>query len=240
MAELSNLKLHKAWYGLTRPACWRALSRGVAPSIEHRAVLASLAPDLVLDIGANRGQFTLMTRMVHPSVRIHAYEPLPDEATVFRAVHRVCPHVELHELALGDQNGTAEVHVSGRADSSSLLPIGELQAKLFPHTREVGTHSVKVVTLDSLPTHWQEARRGLLKLDVQGFELSALRGAKRALEHCAYVYAECSEVPLYEGQALRCEVDAFLREQGFVEHSRSNEFVRNGQLIQADYLFRRA
>ena len=240
MSSVRQLQAAKAWFSLTHPKAWRALARRVAPSIEHRDVIRSIRFDLLLDVGANRGQFSLMTRLEHPNVPIHAYEPLPGEGAVYREVFAGHPGIELHELALGESPGSAELHVSRRADSSSLLPIGDLQARLFPKTEEVGTHRVTVATLDSLEAHWKETSRALLKLDVQGFELSVLRGARRALRHCAYVYAECSEVPLYVGQALFPEVEAFLKGEGFKAISRANEQFAEGRLVQADHLFARA
>lgn len=238
--SLLGLRVRKLIYALTEPASWRGLRWGTLPSIEHRRLLASLAHDLVIDVGANRGQFSLMTRLLRPWLPIQAFEPLATEAAVFQHVLGSQPGITLHECALGEIEGEAELHVSGRADSSSLLPIGELQARLFPATREIGTRRVRVVPLDSLPEVWSAANRALLKIDVQGFELSVLRGARRALRHCAYVYAECSHVPLYTGQALHAEVEAFLNAEGFQALRRANEQVVDGRLVQADYLFARA
>jgi FkbM family methyltransferase len=237
MIKKYTLRLRKILFMVIRPHCWRALALGVAPPIEHMRILRGLRCDLVLDVGANRGQFSFMSRLLYPQVPIHAYEPLGSEAQVFRKVHGGCPWVTLHEIALGEQTGTAELHVSGRADSSSLLPIGELQARFFPSTEEVGTQTVEVKRLDDLREHWAPARSALLKLDVQGFELNVLRGAVATLRSCAYVYAECSEVSLYEGQALRVEVSSFLAEQGFKQKGSCNSQWHDGNLIQADYLF---
>jgi FkbM family methyltransferase len=143
-------KLEKMAFALAHPGCWRALRRRVAPAIEHRALLRSIDCDLLLDVGANRGQFSLIARVVHPDLPIHAFEPQPSEAAVYRELFAITPLVTLHEVALGDQPGEADLHISRRKDSSSLLPIGDLQAKLFPSTEEVGTRRVQVVTLDSL------------------------------------------------------------------------------------------
>jgi len=239
MASLLLNRLCKAFYACTHPRCWNALRRGVAPAIEHRELLRSLDCDLLLDVGANRGQFSLIARMEHPDWRIHAFEPQPGEAAIYRRIWRGDALVTLHELALGDHPGEADLHISRRRDSSSLLPIGEMQAKLFPSTEEVGIHRVKVVTLDSVGAAWQEARRILLKLDVQGFELSVLRGATNILRQCAFVYAECSQIPLYTGQALYPEVASFLSEHGFRPVRRINEQHDHGRLIQADHLFAR-
>jgi hypothetical protein len=59
------------------------------------------------------------------------------------------------------------------------------------------------------------------------------------LRSCRYVYAECSEVPLYDGQALRPEVAAFLKDAGFAEREVLNPSYIRGELIQADYLYER-
>jgi predicted RNA methylase len=57
---------------------------GVAPSIEHQKILTELNCDFVLDVGANRGQFSLISRMVKPAIPILAFEPIPTEADIFR------------------------------------------------------------------------------------------------------------------------------------------------------------
>jgi len=94
-----------------------------------------------------------------------------------------------------------------------------------------------VAPLDAFPLHWQNAKRALLKIDVQGYELQVLKGARQALKHCAYVYVESSDIVLYEGQALFDEVKAFLEGEDFKLKSRSHEDIVDGNLIQADYLF---
>lgn len=218
--------------------CWRALASGVAPSIEHVSVLRRLAVDRIIDVGANRGQFSLACRLTLPKVPIFAFEPIPHEAAVFRKAHQGCQHVQLIEVALGESESTATLHLSRSADSSSLLPITQ-QSEYFGQTDEVGTLNVPVKTLDQVSLNWPPSPRQLLKLDVQGFELKVLQGARRFLSECVYVYVECSEVELYEGQALRQEVESFLNSQGFQRASRHNELFHKGELIQADYLFER-
>ncbi len=224
---------------LANPDCWDALSFGVAATTEHFKVLRAISVDGVLDIGANRGQFSLACRLIMPGIPIVAFEPIPDEATIFRRVHGKIPDVTLVQSAIGETNGVATLHLSQSADSSSLLPIGKRQTQFNHNTAEVGTMDVSLQRLDDLAIYWHDKKRQLLKLDVQGYELSVLKGAQETIKHCAYVYAECSEVPLYDGQALRPEVEAFLGDHGFFLQSRHNEQWENGLLIQADYLFYR-
>jgi FkbM family methyltransferase len=233
------LKIQKAIFAAVRPKCWKAFAFGVVPASEHAIALRGLTCDRILDVGANRGQFSMIARILHADVPIEAFEPQPSEAAMYRQLLGDDPLITLHEVALGDQAGEADLHISRRRDSSSLLPIGDLQAKLFPSTEEVGTHRVKVVRLDDYAFRWQSSQRMLLKLDVQGFELDVLRGSTDFLKQCAFVYAECSEMALYTGQALFPEVRSFLVEHGF-RHVRSlNEQYADGQMIQADHLFAR-
>lgn len=235
-----KLRLAKLWTSLTRPSYWEALISGVAPAVEHRDVLRSLEVDGIIDVGANRGQFSLACHLALPGVPIVAFEPIPKEAETYRKVHGARGEVTLIESALGETKGSATLHLSKSADSSSLLPIGKKQTELFENTVEVGTITVPVHRLDDFASCWTGRSRQLLKLDVQGYELNVLRGAPETLKTCAYVYAECSEVALYDGQALRAEVEAFLGTQGFKVQGRYNEQMDHGQLIQADYLFERS
>ncbi len=237
--SLLGLRLRKMGVALVHPKCWRGLTFGVVPAVEHLPVLRGLELDGILDVGANRGQFSMACRIALPGVPIVAFEPIPHEAAVFNRIHGQAAAVRLEPSALGEQPGEALLHLSGRADSSSLLPIGELQKSLFRETAEIGTLSVKVQRLDDLAPLWAGRTRQLLKLDVQGFELNVLRGAEETLASCAYVYAECSEVPLYDGQALRPAVEAFLSARGFNLTCSYNPTMHQGQMIQSDCLFHR-
>jgi hypothetical protein len=81
--------------------------------------------------------------------------------------------------------------------------------------RPVGQASCASISIDKFV-----ADRGIdivhaIKLDTQGSELDVLRGAERALHGCALVIIETEFNPLYEGQALFCDVDRFLRDHGF-------------------------
>lgn len=233
-------RIKKLASSICRPTCWHALRFGVAPTIEHIPLLKTLDVDAIIDVGANRGQFSLACQLAKPGIRVVAFEPIPSEASTFRNVHASNKNIVLIQSALGETSGDATLHLSNRADSSSLLPIGKQQTDLFPSTGEVGIITVPVQRLDGLAEYWSGRKNQLLKIDVQGFELSVLRGAVETLKHCRYVYAECSEVALYEGQALRSEVSEFLQSQGFLKHSRYNPQFARGELVQADYLYQRS
>ncbi len=117
---------------------------GVAAGVEHIGPLQQHAFQTVVDIGANRGQFSLLARELFPEARIVAFEPLPGPAATFQRVFSHDSRVRLHNLAIGPVSTRTMIHVSARDDSSSLLPIAEAQSRIFPGTQETGTADVKV------------------------------------------------------------------------------------------------
>lgn len=221
------------------PLWLRALRLGVGAGIEHERALHNLGCRSVVDIGANRGQFALVARYCFPNAVIYSFEPLRGPAERFRKVFEGDANVILHEVAIGPQAGTATLHVSRRDDSSSLLPITSLQNQIFPGTQESGTETIKLGRLEDFVSAERIQPPALLKLDVQGYELSALKGCEPLLHHFAYVYAECSFVELYKGQALADEVITWLRERSFALNGVYNmAYDRCGPAVQADSLFK--
>lgn len=237
--SLLKLRFSKLAASLARPSCWHALGHGVAPAIEHLPVLKTLSVDGVIDVGANRGQFSLSCRIAMSNIPVLAFEPIPSEAVIYKSIHGKKSGCELVQCALGEAFSEAEFHLSHNLDSSSLLPIGKRQREMFPETAESGTIKVKVRTLDHFLPKMCRRSEQLLKIDVQGFELSVLKGAIKTLATCKHVYAECSEVQLYEGQALRPAVAEFLAGFGFQESGSFNHQYDRSELIQADYLYSR-
>ncbi len=228
---------------LRTPAYRQALlKQRVAASVEHDTLLHRIGGELqtVVDIGANRGQFTLAARQSAPNAYIIAFEPLDEAAEVFRVVFQADPGVELHRCAIGSQQGEGLMHISRADDSSSLLPISKLQHQLFPGTEEQGTRRVTVTPLDAALFPAQIQAPGLLKIDVQGYELEVLKGSTSLLECFDYLLVECSYIELYSGQALVDEVVKYVEEAGFILAERCN-LVRDksGDPVQADFFFRR-
>lgn len=150
-----------------------------------------------------------------PDAHIVSFEPLPGPAAKYRKVFGDDRNATLYPVAIGTQQATIPIHVSRRYDSSSLLPITDEQDWLFPGAAERTTQTVQVGRLGDYLQAKDIVTPALLKLDVLGHELEALKGCEGLLERFAYVYVECSFVELYSGQALADEVVAWLRVRGF-------------------------
>ena len=212
------------------------------PITDIASLLVLQKVDLVLDVGAAVGVYGQSLRRGGYQGRICSFEPLSEQYSRLEQAAAADPLWESRNLAIGPEEGTAEINVSGNYDSSSMLPMAARHAEGAPSSVYVGTETVTVATLDSV---WSEvaegARRPFLKLDVQGFELEALRGAQRSMSLLYGIHSELSLVPLYDGGPLWVEVIDFLTANGFRVAGIEPGFIdpKTGEMLQVDGIFLR-
>jgi FkbM family methyltransferase len=211
----------------------------VAASTEHDRILQGLGLDTVVDIGANRGQFALCIRRLYPLAHIFSFEPLAKPARTYMRNFGSDLRAHFFNKAIAPTAGSSSMHVSRWDVSSSLLPFAQAQHDNFPFTEESAQESVSTSRLSECLDATSIAGCALLKLDVQGFELSALEGCSELLSRFSYVYVETSFVELYVGQALATDVLRYLLDRGFRLMCVANlSYGRAERPIQADFLFR--
>ncbi len=239
MKSLRQLK--KILRALPHRSLRRGLSFKVGAAFEHEGILAKLPLATIVDVGANKGQFSLLARQLFPAARIFAFEPLARPAAIYRKVFATDALVTLFQSAIGSVSETREMHVSAHDDSSSLLPITQTQVEFAPGTGEVGREAVKVAPLGELLAPSDIVAPALLKIDVQGFELIVLDGSVDLLSAFSYVYVELSFVAFYEGQAMAHDVVNWLSSHGFNLAGIHNPvYGPAGLVVQADFFFARA
>jgi FkbM family methyltransferase len=154
--------------GALRHSCWLG---GYEPERQLEFARLVREGDVVLDIGANVGFYTLLAaRMVGPSGRVLAFEPLPDNLPVLRR------HLAVNGLTNVDVIPAAVASRSGsrRFNTGEYPATGQLS--------ELGGIEVDVVSLDDLRAAGRLSRVDLMKIDVEGAELEVLEGARAVLE----------------------------------------------------------
>jgi FkbM family methyltransferase len=135
--------------------------------------------DTVLDIGANIGMVTVhMANLVGSDGVVHAFEPNPRLVRMLRQTlhHHSLSHVTLHEFGLGPVESMLELRVP-ESDT------GQGSFVWIKNTEDCLSLQVPVRTLDDVAREQGIRHVSLLKIDVEGFEASVLRGAMQFLEN---------------------------------------------------------
>ncbi|HEY4653099.1 MAG TPA: FkbM family methyltransferase [Cyclobacteriaceae bacterium] len=196
--------------------------------------------DMVIDVGANVGQYSMALLDTGFERKILSFEPI---AKVYRQLEnnsRRFANWEVCNLGVGDKEGTLTINISENYESSSLLPVTELSISAEPKSGYVSKEEIRVVTLDSfLVDRIKTAQNPYLKIDVQGYELQVLEGAKMLLPKIKGIQLEMSFVKLYEGGPLYKDIFGYLENAGFQLYTIIPDFrdERSGRMLQADGIF---
>lgn len=204
--------------------------------LEHHGVT------LLLDVGANIGQYASLVRSRGYQGRIVSFEPLSIAFAELQKSAQADPAWQVLNVALGTVQTTAMLNVAGYSESSSILPMCDRHVAALPQSAYVRSEAVTVVPLDLLESQFVRANDVVwLKLDVQGYEMQVLEGAEHTLRAVRLIEMELSLVPLYEGQVLICESIERLHQLGFQLIAVEDAFLdeKNRHSLQINGIFER-
>lgn len=188
------------------------------PASSFRALTGVAERTKVVDIGANPidGTPPYALLMATGQAEVVGFEPNREALTRLDAGKG--PHETYLPWAIGD-GARHTLHICAAPGMTSLLRPNRAVLELFhgfpEWGRVVATEEVETTRLDDVP---QAEGVELLKLDIQGAELMALRHAEARLASTLVVQAEVEFLELYEGQPLFAEVESHLRARGFMFH----------------------
>ena len=223
--SLKNAKT-RAWEQ-NRDAIWRSF-------VSHADI------QTVVDVGANGGQFASLIHRQCPGAAIISFEPLEACQEELQQVLRSIPGSRIIKAAVGEFPGTMKMNSSEFSPCSSLLQGTELLGEVFEKAAKITTIDVDVVTLDEALGNVVMKDNILVKLDVQGYEIPAIRGAVKLLSRTRMVVCEVSFFRrLYAGQPLFHDVYEELRSHGFTYMGNAEQSVRptDGRVVEADAVF---
>lgn len=194
--------------------------------------------DLVLDVGANTGQYASDLRALGYQGMICSFEPVQRSFEQLKSAFQGDPQWRGWRLALGDQTGEMTINV--------VPSLTEMSSLLTPRGGWTGLEEeqVQVRRLDEI---FDEASadvpnpRVLLKMDTQGFDLSVFEGAAGCLERVQGLESELSVRPLYRDMPSYTEALSAYQAAGFtLAHVSVVSRTAEGELAELNCFMKRA
>lgn len=199
-------------------------------------ILKQYEIDLVLDVGANQGQYGQMLRKLGYKGEIISFEPVKSAYEKLKESTKKDNLWKVFKLGLSDQKGAAQINVFGSSVFSSLLKPNEFGQNSFKKMERSVAEEIDLDTLDNfLNANHIKNKRIFLKMDTQGHDLNVFLGTKNSIANIVGVQSEISFQPIYENmpnyhESLKEYEKAGFMVTGLYSVSRSS----SGAIIEMD------
>tara|TARA_B110000967_G_C18643767_1_gene439823 strand:- start:2 stop:724 length:723 start_codon:yes stop_codon:yes gene_type:complete len=198
--------------------------------------------DLVFDVGASFGGYAKSLRRFGFKNKIVSFEPIgaSHDRLLKNSLEDDSWFVHKKIIVSDREVKKISINVSNDLDNSSLLTSTDLHIKNHHGAKVSFQEEVECDTLDNLTNHYIGKEKNLmLKIDVQGSEMSVLKSGIKNLKKFKVVQIELSLQPLYIGQPLWKEIIDFMSKENFgvwaIYPGYKNKSI--GQLYQFDAIF---
>jgi len=167
----------------------RKVPKGLSWPYDVQRFCGSKSQKVIFDVGANRGQTALFLSPYFSRAKIYAFEPVKETYQKLVFAVRGQPRILTFNQALGNCEGSKEIHLYGNDEMCSL---GKGDPKEC-----TGTETVSVSTLDRFVLNVGIENIEVLKIDVEGYERSVLEGARSLLTEgrIHFIFCEIGFVP---------------------------------------------
>ena len=226
------LKIKKIALCLLYPNFYRSYINGVCPLFETKDILKDLEKvDLLLDVGSNKGQFSILFNYYFPNSKIYSFEPQIKYLNIQKKI--LSNKSKFFNLCLGNKDGFDYLNITDKEDSSSILEPNILKKSIYKIIDKIKIKVTKLDTIIKLPSK----KNIFLKLDVQGYEKNVLMGSKKNLSRIKYILIELSSHEIYKKQHTLKDISLFLKKNNFKLIKIINKSFLAKNINQADYFF---
>lgn len=206
----------------------------------QKEICGHIKNPVIFDLGANNGDIAKLYLQHFSSARLYAFEPFPGSYNNLLVNFGNDSRVKHYQLAVSDSNEEKEFFVNKNVDTNSLLKSRKSGLSSDRQVKNITSIRVKTTTLNDFCDSNGINRIDILKMDIQGGELRALRGASKLLEQkkIGIIYLEVYFVEQYENHPLFHDISKYLLQFGFCLQDLYNPIYGKGSIAWADALFK--
>jgi FkbM family methyltransferase len=191
----------------------------------------TINPKIILDIGANIGEWNMIVKQIFPIARIISFE-----ANKECEQHLKSKNLEYKICLLGDEQKEV-TFFSTRVDKTSTgCSIYRENTEFFNDSNLI-EYKLNMEKLDDILDNFDQI--DLIKIDVQGAELDVLRGAKTIMNKTKFIILEVSMIEYNKNSPLFADVIDFMNKNNFLVNDILDIHYSNNVCIQCDILFKK-
>lgn len=203
-------------------------------------IIEQMRINVIIDVGANVGQFSTYFKEMNYDGYIYSFEPLSDAYKELKKNSKNDNKWIIYNCALGSEEKKIEINISKNSQSSSVLEINESHITGAFDSIYIDKENIQMYRLDKFETELLKNGKNIfLKIDTQGYELEVLRGCTNILKYIKIIQLEISFKELYQGAPLFDEVINYLGKIGFYLVGLEKVFAheQTKELLQVDGIF---
>lgn len=195
--------------------------------------------NVIFDIGANRGDTIEEYVKLFPDAQIYGFEPFAESFNILQTNVKMYQNVKCYKTAIADKPGNQDFFVNKNADTNSLLEPQKTGLRSDILVANKTKIVVEVITIDSFCEAKKISCIDILKMDIQGGELAALKGCEGMLSNQSIklIYLETLFVRLYKNNPLFHDISKHLEGFNYYLQDLYDPFYGNGSLTCCDSIF---
>jgi FkbM family methyltransferase len=204
--------------------------------------IAGAQVQIVFDIGANRGDVAEYYQAIFPQATVFAFEPFPESFNILKERFSNNNRVKCFQYAVAADATPKTFYVNKNVDTNSLLKPKATGLSSDVQVSNQSIIEVPCVTLDEFCAEKNINSIDILKMDIQGGEFDALKGAAGLLERqsIGLIYSETYFVEQYESQPLFHDISKLLFGYRYALQDIYNPIYGKGSIAWADVIFKKA
>jgi FkbM family methyltransferase len=189
----------------------------------------------IYDVGGSNGSWVNIMSKVFPESRFELFEPLaeihPKYKEILVYLKGIHPDSHMNPIAIGEKDGSIKINIYDDPSASTTLPVG-----FFSGTKSA---NVPMRSIDSIVQSKMCPAPDMIKIDIQGGELAALKGAEKTLPNVQFLMLETWIQRGYGKETpLLSELIQYLAPRGFQPYEFADVFrSETGETVAVDVWF---